>query len=580
MSDFTTPATNQTSSSTGFTFPNKKNKNHKKTIASLIIFVLLIIGGVSAFVLFNQNQDTRNQASVKNGLINAKLAIPDGEVCTSGQICTVDVIVNTGNSNIDALQLKIAFDQNIVSEVGEVKFAGQRENIIEKEKASCMDKPGFVLADRKLRFCSTDADCPENQYCNTKAITQSGGSGIVASPITGLSLNKNEVSNQGALLVWTLSNTSTPFTTNGRDQILGKLHFRINGSSTTINQINLTIDQTLSKATLYRTGEDSLNTPSSLTIKVGSGLVGQLTYCKSDEMCPENQYCYFEPTPSGINNFKINAYCKDKQTNADNVACKADIDCKTGQYCYQPPMPTCPEGKVCPQIMPEKYCKLKTSVSTTPTPTSTPTPTPTSTPTPTPTKRPSPTVAMSVTPAPVACPVPDCRNGVLKQSPNLYGACPVYLCIEQSSCKYTYSNWSSCNYGVQTRTVTSMNSSTNPKLCANNAPVLQQECTKPCTSDKQCGAGEFCELTIDTRTNPNSIVANGSCRLNPQTNTDINSDGITNVLDLSIVIKNLFTNSAKADINKDGIVDVSDYSLVLKGIISREAYRTDVKTVN
>lgn len=37
--------------------------------------------------------------------------------------------------------------------------------------------------------------------------------------------------------------------------------------------------------------------------------------------------------------------------------CNTNNDCVKGQVCYQPPMPTCVEGSVCAQVMPNKYCK-------------------------------------------------------------------------------------------------------------------------------------------------------------------------------------------------------------------------------
>ncbi len=625
MSDFNDASSSQPMNLNTLSFPQKKNKSRTKLFAGLIVFALLIVGAISAFVLFNQNQDTRNQASVANGLINVKLGTQTDQTCVSGQPCSVDVIVNTGSSNIDALQLKIAFDQNSAAAISDVVFTQTPQSTLTTnvKRSVCAAKPGFA-SDKVLRTCVTDADCPENQFCDSLATTttQSTNSGFVADIKPGLNLSKNEVNNQGALLVWTLSSESIPFTTSNRDQTLGKLQFKINDSSAAISKVNINIDTTLSKATLYKTGQDSLNTPSPISLKVSSGSVSQLTYCKNDDMCPDNQYCYFEPTPSGINNFRANAYCKDKPVSGEKMNCQTDADCKSGQYCYQPPMPVCPEGKMCPDVMTAKYCQ-DGKPSTTPAPTRIPSPVTgqtcstnrdcpsnyycyqppmpdcregmvctqvmpapycklstsvSTTPTPTPTKRPSPTVTMSVTPTSIACPVPDCRSGVLKQLPNEYGSCPTYTCVEPTTCQYTYTSWSACSYGVQTRSI----SDASAKLCAGNAPVLRRECTQSCTSNAQCAAGEYCDLGTTARTNASSssFVATGSCRVDRTISTDINSDGITNVLDLSIVIKNLFTNSGKADINKDGVVDIADYSLVLKNIIGREYIRFDKQTIN
>lgn len=39
------------------------------------------------------------------------------------------------------------------------------------------------------------------------------------------------------------------------------------------------------------------------------------------------------------------------------MPCGSDRDCGVDSYCYQPPMPTCPAGKMCPQIMPSRVCR-------------------------------------------------------------------------------------------------------------------------------------------------------------------------------------------------------------------------------
>lgn len=46
-----------------------------------------------------------------------------------------------------------------------------------------------------------------------------------------------------------------------------------------------------------------------------------------------------------------------------NENCSVDADCDAGMYCYQPPMPECPTGQSCVQVLPDKICQTKTSVS-------------------------------------------------------------------------------------------------------------------------------------------------------------------------------------------------------------------------
>lgn len=38
------------------------------------------------------------------------------------------------------------------------------------------------------------------------------------------------------------------------------------------------------------------------------------------------------------------------------ITCMSRTDCPTGYRCYQPPMPTCPAGRMCPEVMPARYC--------------------------------------------------------------------------------------------------------------------------------------------------------------------------------------------------------------------------------
>lgn len=38
------------------------------------------------------------------------------------------------------------------------------------------------------------------------------------------------------------------------------------------------------------------------------------------------------------------------------ISCMSRTDCPSGYRCYQPPMPTCPAGRMCPEVMPARYC--------------------------------------------------------------------------------------------------------------------------------------------------------------------------------------------------------------------------------
>lgn len=586
---------------------DKKNKN--KVLAALALILLLVVGAVSSFILLNQKQDTRNQASVSNGLVNVKLQKP--AECAPGQTCFVDVVVNTGASNIDALQVKVLFDSNSMGAISDLTFKAADTPLVDVISGTSEAN----ISDTPLDFAKKPVTTP------------------------ALVINKNEVSaNKEVLLVWTLANADLPFNSKSADYVLGRLSFKVNSANVAISKIELNLDKTFSKATLYKTGEDSLNTPAPLSIALASSTTPRVP-CKSDANCAANEYCYYEPTPSGVQNFMANAYCKTRdvkpgacRTDADckpdqycyqtpqpscpagracpmiavtnacrdknptaaptstisttpgRITCQNDSVCPTGQTCYQPPMETCPEGRVCPQVMPAKYCAVQEfTVTTTPRPSSTATPSPTATKTPTPPKSPTPTPTVVVIPSvtPISCAVPDCASGILKQmtvtgtsvqlsqstSKQSVSSCPVYVCESIGACAYSYSGWSECNYGIQSRTLVDKNG------CSETAPILKRSCSKTCTSDSNCSKGESCVMTsrmmggpaTTTDTSPGNV---GYCQVVSTILADVNGDGLVNVLDLSYVIKNLFGSNMKADVNKDKVVDISDYSLVLKEIMN------------
>lgn len=617
-------------------FPNKNNKKKKKILAGVVLFLLLLVGGISSFILLGQEQDTRNQASVAGGLVNVKLQ-KDAD-CVKGQLCSVKVAVNTGSSNIDALQLKLLFNENSLNAIDKVVFKPAGATLDTRTKGSmCQPNPGVTITDKMLRYCSTDADCPSNMYCDSRQQAAVESRIALEKPI--LNLSKNETTaNKELVLVWTLSNVNMPFNTNGADHVLGTVEFELLSNVSVAGDMSLLFDRSFSKATLYKTGQDSLNTPSSIVIATESTTQTSQVPCKTDASCKEGQFCYQPPMPDcppgrSCPTFMATSYCKDKtddlrpnvcRTDADcaknefcyqtpqpscapgkacpmiaaisvckerevtstpaptrlpsptasvtpsSQTCSVNSDCPSGQYCYQPPMPACPEGMACAQVMPAKVCRESKPISMTPTPTRMPSPPATSTPTP----------IASITP--VSCAVPSCPNGTLRLvKERIYDdrryimapttQCPVYVCEENLTCQYSYSEWSKCSYGIQTRTIVS---SGNQSSCVQTAPTLKRVCEQTCSSDSQCGAGESCvfntTVQVGRETTSSSFAPNpvGYCKASVASATDLNGDGAVNVIDLSLVIRNLFSSNAKADVNKDGTVDIADYSLVLKDIIS------------
>jgi hypothetical protein len=620
------------------TFPNRNNKKKNKIIAAVVLLFLLLVGGASSFVLLNQEQDTRNQASVAGGLVNVKLQ-KDAE-CVKGQVCSVKVVVNTGSSNIDALQLKLLFNENSLNAVDKVSFKPIGISSETTNRGSvCQPNPGVTITDKMLRYCSTDADCPSNMFCDSKQYAVAEGK--IALEKSLLNLSKNETTtNKELLLVWTLADVNLPFNTNGADQVLGTVEFELLSNVSVAGDMSLLFDQSFSKATLYKTGQDSLNTPKSIVIATENTTVSRIP-CKTDASCPEGQYCYQPPMPECPEGrmcpqVMASSYCQEKigdikpgacRTDADcaknefcyqtpqpscapgqpckmiaavsvckereitatptptrvpsppvsvtptSQNCSVNSDCPSGQYCYQPPMPACPEGMACAQVMPAKVCKESTPISMTPT----------RVPSPPATATPTPLVSVKPSVTPISCAIPDCPNGTLRLvKERIYDdrryimapttQCPVYICEESTVCQHDYSDWSKCNYGTQSRTLLATSGRMD---CVETAPTLRRVCEQTCSSDSQCGKGESCvfNATVQVGQTTSSFAPSpvGYCKASVASATDLNGDGAVNVLDLSLVIKNLFSSNAKADVNKDGTVDIADYSLVLKDIISSYA---------
>ncbi len=518
---------------------NKPSKS--RILAGVSLLMLLIVGAMSSLFLLKQKQDTRNQASVANGLVNVKLQ--NAKNCAAGQTCLINVLVNTGESNIDALQIKVAFDQQSLKYISDTNFLPSNKSI----------KPSI----------------PPIMYNTGDDVQEAiGGRQIPRQPTTIpspypslLKLNKNEINaNQEITLVWTLINSEKPFSSNQSDYLLGQIEFVV--AKDIINNqksiITMSFDPTFSKATLFKTGQDSLNTPSPVQINLAANV--NPVFCQKESDCQSGEVCSAIPAggcpnqvgPNGISSTSTCAskpYCRQ----AEGIDCEKDTDCFEGYFCYQDPMPSCPPGSVCPEVMPRKYCKKSIVITKTPTPTPTtkPTITKTPTPTPTPTSKPSitPTVSISKTPTPVL------------------SATIIPSITPINTCAHNYSEWSTCKYGIQTRSVIIVDGIN----CTKTAPILRRTCVQTCHSNADCSKGETCvfgQATTTKLSTASGLVAPyGRCSNTAISSTDLNGDGTTNVLDLSIVIKNLFTKNAKADVNKDGVVDIADYSLVLKAIM-------------
>lgn len=233
----------------------KTFRNKKSLILPLVVFFLIIFGTLSVMFLSRGQQDIRQQAAVDNGLI--KLSFEPVANCVVGTKCAVKVFLNTGDANIDGMQLKLLFNKEQV---------------------------------RWLAFG--------------------------AKKINKLSLIKNSVentANKELTLAWTLANPQSAYQTKNAKVLLGTVRFIANDNMVD-KAVSFNMDQVFSKATLYQTGQDSLN--------------------------------------------------KTEATQAMIVAksCKVDDDCKSTEFCYQAPAEDeadCDDSEDCKPSLPGKICKAK-----------------------------------------------------------------------------------------------------------------------------------------------------------------------------------------------------------------------------
>ena len=205
--------------------PKKSLRSKKSLIISFLVFILIIVGTLSVMLLSRTRQDNRQQAAVDNGLIKVSFE-PSGN-CVAGAKCPVKVYLNTGDANIDGLQLKFVFNQAQISWLG---FGARK------------------IAAFSLLSKTIDQDKKE------------------------------------ATMVWTLSNPQNAYKTKNNKVLLGTLRFKANDSMID-KPLSFNLDQAFSKATLYQTGQDSLNK----TIAVQTIVVAKT--CKVDKDCKDNEFC-------------------------------------------------------------------------------------------------------------------------------------------------------------------------------------------------------------------------------------------------------------------------------------------------
>lgn len=170
----------------------------------------------------------------------------------------------------------------------------------------------------------------------------------------------------------------------------------------------------------------------------------------------------------------------------------------------------------------------------------TPTPTPSTTPTPTPTATPGTGgPGQPETPRPTPTPRP--------------------------TCQYTYSAWSSCEAGLQNRQILSVT----PANCTGTPETLVRVCGDEfyCESDSNCPTFAFCYQPPMPVCPPGmacpQVMPRKECHLKKSV-ADINKDNSVNIIDLSVLLRNLLTADTASDFNKDGLVDIVDYSWLIR----------------
>lgn len=209
---------------------SKSLRNKKSLILPLIIFALMVIGTLSAFFLSGSKQDVRQQASVENGLV--KLSFEPSANCVVGTKCAVKVFLDTGEANIDGLQLKLLFNKE------QIKW--------------------LAFSDKK---------------------------------VSQLSLIKNSVNDatdKELTMVWTLANPNVAYQTKNTKVLLGTVRFIANDSMVD-KPVTFNLEQTFSKATLYQTGQDSLNKTGATQAMIVA------KQCKEDDDCKSTEFCYQVP---------------------------------------------------------------------------------------------------------------------------------------------------------------------------------------------------------------------------------------------------------------------------------------------
>lgn len=146
------------------------------------------------------------------------------------------------------------------------------------------------------------------------------------------------------------------------------------------------------------------------------------------------------------------------------------------------------------------------------------------------------------------------------------------------TCQYTYSEWTLCQSGLQNRQILNVA----PNGCKGTPEPLVRACGDEffCEADSDCPEAEdgtafaFCYQPPMPSCPPGmacpQVMPRKECQLKKSV-ADINKDSSVNIIDLSVLLRNLLTTDVASDFNKDGLVDIVDYSWLIRRLSEKPA---------
>lgn len=464
------------------------------------LLILLLVGIVAGSVLLRTSQDIQNQASVKDGVVSLSLRLPSNNPVYVNQPLVFNLLANTSNAAIDAIQLK-----------------------------------------------GTISGPPVTNLSFTPA-----------SDLKDLNASLVKVEGNRIELIYTLKNTEQPFIA-ASPTSLGWLTLVPQGTGT----VKIEWDNANSKATLYKRAVDSLKAVETINIPIleqydsvvvpptPSPNVAQATCQASGGVW--RQFGNSCIDSCGVAD-RVDVMCAQVMTYGCDCGANA---CWNGSSCTpnhgdpRPSVTPSPSIKPTPdpyRCVPRPQCldaflpcrMAEPATGWCPRPTTRPTPTPTITSRPTPT----PTITSRPTPTPTITTAGCVRAGCSGQlcvpasQGGMMTTCefrPEYACYQQATCALQANG--QCGF-TQTPELQTC-------LAAGDGRVSPPVSPSPSPS-----------ATVVASPSPTpSLVPN---------NFDLNGDGRVNLADLTLLIQYLRDTDPKGDMNHDNRVNIIDYSLFIQ----------------